>query len=201
MVARVETESHQSGLTLSASEEVVTRITRSLAHGECERVAPSSDRAHGDFWSKVIKTDCCWIWGRAIFDGTGYGMAWVDGRIKKAHRVAYELEVGPIPAGLDLMHHCDVRRCVRPSHLSPATRKENQRDMVRKNRHSPQDGEHNGHAKFTWDDIRAIRALASRGVLHRDIAAMFGTSRAYISTVVTGRTWANDPQEQGEVAA
>ena len=49
-------------------------------------------------------------------------------------RVAYELAVGPIPDGRDLMHSCDVRHCVRPEHLRPATAQENAQDMVAKGR-------------------------------------------------------------------
>jgi hypothetical protein len=44
-----------------------------------------------------------------------------------AHRVAYELFKGPIPAGMDLDHLCRVRCCCNPDHLEPVTRKENLR--------------------------------------------------------------------------
>lgn len=33
------------------------------------------------------------------------------------HRVAYEKEYGPIPAGSQIDHLCRNRRCVKPSHL------------------------------------------------------------------------------------
>lgn len=38
-----------------------------------------------------------------------------------AHRVVYEHELGPIPAGLTLDHLCRVRSCVNPAHLEPVT--------------------------------------------------------------------------------
>jgi len=57
----------------------------------------------------------------------GYGTFYLDGRSQKAHRVAYELLVGPIPEGLTLDHLCRVRHCVNPDHLEPVTRLENWR--------------------------------------------------------------------------
>lgn len=52
---------------------------------------------------------------------------YVNGRRQPAHRVAYELFVGPIPEGLTLDHLCRVRHCVNPLHLEPVTRGENTR--------------------------------------------------------------------------
>jgi len=68
----------------------------------------------------------CWVW-TATGVANGYGTIDVDGRHALAHRVAYELFVGEIPAGLDLDHLCRNRRCVNPAHLEPVTRSENLR--------------------------------------------------------------------------
>ena len=68
----------------------------------------------------------CWEWTAAI-DDNGYGRASVDGRMKYAHRIAYEAFVGPIPAGLQIDHLCRTRHCVNPAHLEPVTNAENQR--------------------------------------------------------------------------
>lgn len=76
------------------------------------------------FWSKVNKTDGCWFW-MAATKGNGYGHLWWGGRYQGAHRVAYQLEMGAIPKGLEIDHLCRVRHCVRPSHLEPVTRREN----------------------------------------------------------------------------
>ena len=51
----------------------------------------------------------------------GYGQVRRNNRMVKAHRLAYELFVGPIPDGLQLDHLCRNRACVRPDHLEPAT--------------------------------------------------------------------------------
>lgn len=79
------------------------------------------------FWSKVdnCSRDACWEWTGGI-NGNGYGQINVAGRVIGAHRIAYELLVGPIPEGLELDHLCRNRTCVNPAHLEPVTRRENQ---------------------------------------------------------------------------
>lgn len=67
----------------------------------------------------------CWEWQGYRSHGYGHIYSPTHGRILKAHRVAYELFVGPIPAGLHIDHLCRNRACVRPDHLEPVTAKEN----------------------------------------------------------------------------
>lgn len=84
------------------------------------------------FWSNVSVNEetGCWEW-RSPVRSDGYGVFGlkVNGvqRTRRAHRIAYEALVGPIPDGLDLDHLCRVRNCCNPSHLEPVTRKENLR--------------------------------------------------------------------------
>lgn len=66
-------------------------------------------------WRFFVRGDSgCWMWtGRLNEFGYGrYGQ-------RLAHRVMYELIVGPIPTGLELDHLCRVRACVNPAHLEP----------------------------------------------------------------------------------
>jgi hypothetical protein len=80
------------------------------------------------FWAKVEPTGFCWNWvaGKTT---AGYGSFSLGkehgGKIDYAHRVSYELLVGPIPEGLHLDHLCRNRGCVNPDHLEPVTCKTN----------------------------------------------------------------------------
>lgn len=79
------------------------------------------------FWSQVDASGDCWLWTSAgIGDSKNPygGVTWNHVRCV-AHRVAYELLVGPVPEGLVLDHLCRVKRCVNPDHLEPVTNREN----------------------------------------------------------------------------
>lgn len=82
------------------------------------------------FWSRVHKTETCWLWTGAI-DAGGYGAfaapLETGGRARYilAHRYAHEFLKGPIPDGLTIDHLCRVRNCVNPDHLEAVTTREN----------------------------------------------------------------------------
>ncbi len=66
----------------------------------------------------------CWVWV-ARLNRNGYGRLHHGGCERMAHRLSYEVHVGPIPDGLLLDHLCRVRCCVNPAHLEPVTHREN----------------------------------------------------------------------------
>jgi hypothetical protein len=77
------------------------------------------------FWSKVNKTDGCWLWTASQLHN-GYGSFYVPGSpSRRAHRFSYQLANGSVPDGMQLDHVCRNRLCVRPDHLRPVTPKEN----------------------------------------------------------------------------
>jgi hypothetical protein len=66
----------------------------------------------------------CWPW-RGNLNSNGYGRLYVGIHRRAAHRIAYELLVGPIPEGLTLDHLCRNHACCNPAHLEPVTNREN----------------------------------------------------------------------------
>jgi hypothetical protein len=77
--------------------------------------------------------------GCILWDGfighNGYGQSSFRGKGCRLHRKVYEITKGPIPAGHDVCHSCDVRRCINPKHLWTGTRKDNLVDCLKKGRH------------------------------------------------------------------
>ena len=106
-----------------------------FGHHMRPRIRPLAER----FWSHVHKPDdaaddtACWLWtGNKYLNG--YGMVSVEDYPHLAHRVAYELTYGPIADGCLVLHKCDNKPCVNPSHLFLGTQKDNVQDMLRKGR-------------------------------------------------------------------
>ena len=92
---------------------------------------PLEDR----FWNRVGRSSEheCWVWTGATTGGHGavrYGCIGTDApesRTIYVHRYAYQLLVGPIPAGLTIDHLCRNTLCVNPEHLEAVTKAENLR--------------------------------------------------------------------------
>ena len=73
-----------------------------------------------------VAPDSCWLWTGALNRwGYGHVSKGRGGGAVRVHKAMYELDVGPVPAGLDLDHLCRTRRCCNPYHLEPVTRQTN----------------------------------------------------------------------------
>ena len=122
-----------------------------FVNGHNHRSSPA-DR----FWEKVNKNGPipahrpelgpCWLWMAGMIAGYGCFQSGL------AHRFGYALQVGPIPDTLNVCHHCDVRLCVRGSHLFVGTTAENNRDMREKGRHQTGDTHWTRRLNFRRDE-------------------------------------------------
>lgn len=155
---------------------------------------PISDR----FEAKVERclVSGCWLWTDAP-DGCGYGRLGLPGnRMIKAHRLSYELHVGPIPDGLQVLHRCDTPPCVNPAHLFIGTHGDNMADRDRKGRGNympppPMPGSRHPRAKLDEAQVAALRARIAAGerVVRTTTAADFGVSISTMSRALAGTTW------------
>lgn len=140
------------------------------------------------FWNRVDATAGpaeCWPWKGAV-NGTGYGAHWQDGQVAGAHRMAWELSRGPIPAGRLIMHKCDNRVCCNPAHLVVGTHADNSADMVAKGRSLG--GERSPHAKLSDTEAAEIIAQRSAGRSLKVLAEAYHVSEATISEIANRRT-------------
>lgn len=144
------------------------------------------------FWRLVTKSDGCWTWSERGRDKDGYGVFTVrHGKTARAHRFSYELEHGPLPKGVMVLHSCDNPPCVRPDHLFTGDAVINNRDCIAKGRGNRARGERVAGSKLTAEDVRSVRAMRAGGVSHDVIAAKFGVCRASVTLLLNGATWSH----------
>jgi HNH endonuclease len=150
--------------------------------------------------------DACWPW-RAYCRPDGYGELGIGGgNHQLAHRYAWTLIHGPIPAETpNVLHHCDNQPCCNPKHLFLGTPRDNMDDKIAKGRAAC--GDQNGSrkhrerlrrgmgipwAKLTDQSVREIRALYLVGdVSQYELARRYGVSQSQIHSVLSRKTWAH----------
>ena len=131
----------------------------------------------------------CWLWVGAI-TGAGYGSVWWQRKYVAVHRASYEYHIGPISKGMMVLHKCDVRNCFNPDHLIQGTCKDNIRDAHRKGRAFIARGSLQGQAILIEEDVIKIKEmLDDRIYSHREIAEIYGVTRATITAINMGKNW------------
>jgi HNH endonuclease len=122
----------------------------------------------------------------------GYGLMRVGGRSgrnRRVHQLTYELTFGSVPAGLCVLHTCNVPPCVNPLHLYAGTLKQNSADMIRAGR-SPH-GERNGKAVLTAAQVANIRREYVPGKTGmRRLGLRYGVSAMTVQHIISGQSWA-----------
>lgn len=160
------------------------------------RRSPESWRIR--FWNRVWvrSKDECWPWiGYKVSKDPRHAYGQVNrpgGRRDLAHRVSYEIHVGPIPEGHQVLHTCENGACVNPRHLFAAEPRVKAVRTYKQGKapHLIMRGEKNPHHKLTEDDVRTIRRLyADGGWTHRGLGKKFGVDHSIIGDIVKRKTW------------
>ncbi len=161
--------------------------TCSRSCGQKLRRGPEDQR----FWSAVDATggdESCWPWTKNR-NRQGYGAVGWFGKVRKAHRVAYELVTGENITGLDIRHTCDNPQCCNPRHLRAGTTTDNMRDMAAKGRSGNHKGTANGRAKIGEPDVCEIREALNMGESQQNVANRFGIHQTSVSQIKCGVKW------------
>jgi hypothetical protein len=149
-------------------------------------------------WPRLVRNGRCMEW-TGCTNEHGYGVMTVDGRRIKAHRFAWIIVHGPIPTGMDVLHHCDNPPCCNVTEcLFLGTMRDNMADMISKGRHGSQvkrgsrpRGEIHGMAKLTESDVALIRLSLRDGRSLSGIGRQLGVTHKTISRIRDGITWSH----------
>lgn len=147
------------------------------------------------FWPRVNKCGPvvreelgpCWVFEYGTIDSSGRGSIAVrskDGRYRMqlVHRVAWEIEYGAIPEGVQILHHCDTSNCCRPSHLYAGGYAENAEDCSSRGRRS-------SGKVVTREIVLLTREAHAKGISMYRLAKDLELSPATISSIVNRQTW------------
>ena len=128
----------------------------------------------------------CWLWTKAC-DTQGYGRMWGGEKLVSIHQEMYKLFKGEIPAGMVVMHSCDIPNCGNPRHLSVGTQKQNLEDMTRKGRRPI--GDTHGNTKITDKEVEEIKDLLRCGLFfQREVGEFYGITNRNISLISLGKS-------------
>ena len=159
-------------------------------------------QAESLFWAKVDKsagTGKCWPWtaSRTIWNYGHFHSATLGKRRNvspefMSHRLAWELAIGPIPAGMAVLHRCDNPPCCNVGHMFLGTNDDNVRDKLAKGRH-PRGSACKG-AKLDDESVREILARKPTGRvrgLATALAQKYGVREGQIYAVWRGTAWSH----------
>jgi len=150
--------------------------------------------------------DSCWEWGGFIKE-TGYGQFRLNrDKMITAHRASFMIFNNEIPEGLCVLHKCDNRKCVNPSHLFLGTNQDNVDDREKKGRNnspfkigvnavsekSRARGVRVKNSKLNEDTVREMRLIRlTSKPSFKELGLIFGVSSDAARCAVTQKTWAH----------
>lgn len=134
------------------------------------------------FYTPVTESGCH-LWLGAL-STRGYGRIMVDGKVRNAHRVSWQLAKGPIPDGAFLCHKCDTRSCINPEHLFVGDQASNMADVRAKRRWCGI----SHRSKLTPEQVIDIRKSPESG---SRMARKYGVHPSTIHEIIFRKTWSH----------
>lgn len=142
------------------------------------------------FWSKVKKTDGCWLWVGGARNPAGYGQFKFNGKQIAAHRFSYAVTHNDDPQGFVICHHCDNPQCVNPDHIYKGTATDNAADRENRGRSNRPVGENRSDTKLTNAQVLRMRELYSNGEQSiYGLSSKFGVVAQNVHEIVTGKLY------------
>lgn len=129
----------------------------------------------------------CWDW-KASAQRYGF-IGTAPHHPETAHRVAWKLYHGEIPAGMHVLHRCNNTLCVNPEHLYLGNAVDNMADKYAANRDNTPRGSDAYQAKLTEAIVVEARQRYSNGESQRKLAEEFGVRRTTMRRALLGLTW------------
>lgn len=140
------------------------------------------------FLSSVLVTDGCWEWvGRRGPEGYGVASRMFGRAHITASRAAWFFKHGQLPVDVCVLHRCDNRACVRPSHLFTGSQADNMADKKAKGRQLK--GQDNPRAKLKDSDVLEIARRLDSGEKVSAIAAVYPVTPSVVSSIKKRRSW------------
>ncbi len=146
------------------------------------RAAFCSPRCYLKGWGEPQENGCI-LWTGPV-GSHGYGNFNHDKTRYLTHRSSYETFVGPIPDGMMVCHHCDVKLCVNPEHLFLGTAADNMLDCNLKRRN---------WRKLEDEEVQQIRSI--NGASHASLARCYGVTDVMIRHIRMGKWWRHLPND------
>jgi hypothetical protein len=125
----------------------------------------------------------CWVWMGGC-SWIGYGLIQYNGHTTSPHRLAYIFTHGDLPAGIDVLHKCDNRKCCNPDHLFEGTQLDNIKDMFAKGRNKIMiPGHLSPRAVLTKEQVFEILSLKGQ-MSYPKIAKKVGCTKGSVTGVL-----------------
>jgi hypothetical protein len=143
------------------------------------------------FSFRIKENNGCWEWCSKR-DRAGYGQLTRERKNLMAHKLSYQIFVGPIKKGLYVCHKCDNPPCIRPDHLFLGTQKQNMKDCIEKGRFKIGGNKYSAAAnqRLTEKQVKEIRRKYPSGnYTQLELAKFYGVTQTCISDILVFKTW------------